>query len=54
MTRLEINPELCSGHGRCYTLFPDLFVPDDYGHGQVIPGVSLAGGTVQEEGPGTP
>jgi ferredoxin len=26
----------CSGHGRCYTLVPDLFEADDAGYGRVI------------------
>ncbi|GMU79371.1 MAG: hypothetical protein AMXMBFR46_21630 [Acidimicrobiia bacterium] len=23
---------MCTGHGRCYTLAPELFAPDDQGH----------------------
>jgi ferredoxin len=34
--RLQINPELCQGHGRCYDLVPDLFGDDDEGYGQVL------------------
>ena len=34
--RLQINPELCQGHGRCYDLVPDLFGEDDEGYGQVL------------------
>lgn len=36
MTRLVIDQDRCTGHGRCYDLAPSLFEPDDYGHGQVI------------------
>ena len=34
--RLRIDPDLCTGHGRCYTLAPELFEPDDQGHGVVL------------------
>jgi ferredoxin len=30
-----IDHELCVGHGRCYTLAPESFYPDDMGRGQV-------------------
>lgn len=31
MMRLIADGRLCSGHGRCYTLAPDLLSPDDEG-----------------------
>jgi ferredoxin len=34
--RVRIDPDACTGHGRCYSLAPDVFEPDDYGHGKVI------------------
>jgi ferredoxin len=35
--RLRIDTDLCTGHGRCYSLAPELFEPDeDDGHGVVI------------------
>jgi ferredoxin len=34
--KLQIDPELCQGHGRCYDLAPDLFGDDDEGFGQVL------------------
>ncbi|HUD77608.1 MAG TPA: ferredoxin [Streptosporangiaceae bacterium] len=34
--KLQINPELCQGHGRCYDLAPDLFGDDDEGFGMVL------------------
>lgn len=33
--RLRIDEDACTGHGRCYSLAPDLFGADDYGHGVV-------------------
>lgn len=34
--RLRIDPDLCVGHGRCYSLAPELFDCDDQGHGVVL------------------
>lgn len=34
--RLHIDEEACTGHGRCYSLVPELFDTDDYGHGVVL------------------
>ena len=34
--KVRIDPDLCTGHGRCYSLAPEVFEPDEYGHGQVI------------------
>jgi ferredoxin len=33
--KLVIDTNLCSGHGRCYVLAPELFKDDDSGYGQV-------------------
>ena len=33
--KVRIDTERCSGHGRCYTLAPDLFDCDDRGYGSV-------------------
>jgi ferredoxin len=33
--RLRIDEAVCTGHGRCYTLAPDLFDADDRGYGVV-------------------
>jgi ferredoxin len=34
---LAINTDKCQGHGRCYSLFPDLFeCGDDNGNGRVL------------------
>jgi ferredoxin len=42
--KVQINPELCQGHGRCYDLAPGLFGADDEGYGKV-----LGDGTVPAE-----
>lgn len=34
--RIAIDTERCTGHGRCYSLAPDLFDCDDRGYGTVI------------------
>ena len=30
--RVQIDPELCQGHGRCYDLAPQLFGDDEDGY----------------------
>ncbi len=32
MTRVWIDADRCTGHGRCYTLAPDVFDADEVGH----------------------
>jgi ferredoxin len=34
--KLQIDPEICQGHGRCYDLAPDLFGDDEEGFGKVL------------------
>jgi len=34
--KVQINPERCQGHGRCYDLAPDLFGDDDEVFGKVL------------------
>lgn len=34
--RIAIDTERCTGHGRCYSLAPDLFDSDERGYGTVI------------------
>ena len=36
VAELTIDRELCQGHGRCYSLAPELFDCDDDGDGHVI------------------
>jgi ferredoxin len=30
--KVTVSAELCSGHGRCYALAPDVYAPDDEGY----------------------
>jgi ferredoxin len=32
----RIDRDKCTGHGRCYTLAPDVFGEDDEGNGTVV------------------
>ena len=34
--KVQINPELCQGHGRCYDLASGLFGADEEGYGRVL------------------
>lgn len=34
--RVEIDTERCTGHGRCYSLAPEVFDCDDRGYGTVL------------------
>jgi ferredoxin len=34
--RIVLDTELCTGHGRCYSLAPELFDADDEGHSVVL------------------
>jgi len=36
MTRVSVDPDRCTGHGRCYTLAPDVFDADEVGHSIVL------------------
>jgi ferredoxin len=36
MTRVEVDADRCTGHGRCYTLAPDVFDADEVGHSIVL------------------
>ena len=36
MIRVVIDTARCTGNGRCYSLFPTLFVDDERGYGAVI------------------
>ncbi|MBE8520446.1 ferredoxin [Amycolatopsis sp. H6(2020)] len=36
--RVQIDPERCQGHGRCYDLAPELFGADAEGYGTVLSG----------------
>jgi ferredoxin len=34
--KVHIDRDRCTGHGRCYTLAPSIFAPDDEGYGEVV------------------
>ncbi|GFG64994.1 hypothetical protein MKUB_24840 [Mycobacterium kubicae] len=36
MTQVRIDKERCVGHGRCYTLAPEIFDADEAGHAVVL------------------
>jgi ferredoxin len=36
VTRVIVDPDLCTGHGRCYSLAGDVFDADDVGHSVVL------------------
>jgi ferredoxin len=36
MTRVCVDADRCTGHGRCYTLAPDVFDADEVGHSIVL------------------
>ncbi len=38
---VEIDHDLCTGHGRCYDLAPSVFTDDERGYGQVL--ISIVG-----------
>ena len=34
--RVTVDADRCTGHGRCYSLAPEVFEPDETGHSAVI------------------
>jgi ferredoxin len=34
--RIVLDADVCTGHGRCYSLAPDVFDADDLGHCVVL------------------
>ena len=30
--RISVDAEQCNGHGRCYTVSPEVYAPDDEGY----------------------
>jgi ferredoxin len=34
--KLQIDFEKCTGHGRCYSLAPEVYEPDDVGHSTLV------------------
>ncbi len=46
--RVRIDYDLCTGHGRCYTLAPGVFGCDDSGFGQVLVDGEVEPGLVRQ------
>lgn len=46
--KVQINPELCQGHGRCYDLSPALFGDDEEGYGTVLGDGTVPAGQEQD------
>ena len=46
MSRVRVDPDRCTGHGRCYTLAPDIFDADEVGH--AIVRVALVSGELEQ------
>ena len=40
--RIRLDSEKCEGHGRCYSLAPELFDSDDEGYAIVLNGGAVA------------
>jgi ferredoxin len=36
VTRVAVDADRCEGHGRCYTLAPEIFDADEVGHAIVL------------------
>jgi ferredoxin len=34
--KIRVDDSRCEGHGRCYSIAPELFEADDYGNGHEI------------------
>ena len=47
--RLSVDADLCTGHGRCYALAPELFTPDDFGHCELVVGDGDVPGRLEEQ-----
>jgi ferredoxin len=42
--RVHVDEARCTGHGRCYSIVPELFAPDDLGNGKEIGDGTVAPG----------
>jgi ferredoxin len=47
VSRVCVDAERCEGHGRCYTLAPDVFDADEVGHAVVL--VENVSGDLEEQ-----
>jgi ferredoxin len=34
--KIVLDPQICTGHGRCYALAPEVFEPDDVGRCSIV------------------
>jgi ferredoxin len=34
--RVRVAADVCTGHGRCYALAPEVFAPDEFGHCEIV------------------
>jgi len=34
--KVTVDAAICTGHGRCYALAPDVFGPDEFGHCELV------------------
>ena len=34
--KVILDTAMCTGHGRCYSLAPEVFAPDDEGHSLLV------------------
>lgn len=50
--RVRVDTAVCTGHGRCYVLAPEVFASDDHGHCELsrtdVEGVLLEAARVGE------
>jgi ferredoxin len=49
IVKIVIDEERCTGHGRCYSLVPELFDSDDQGHSLLRdPGAEVSADQVRQ------
>jgi ferredoxin len=34
--KLRVDVDMCTGHGRCYALAPEVFGADEFGHCEIL------------------
>jgi len=47
--RIVVDRDVCVGHGRCYTLAPDVWASDDEGFPELVAGDVLSGPELQRQ-----
>jgi ferredoxin len=48
VSRVSVDDDLCTGHGRCYSLAPDVFDADEVGH-SVVRVADISGGELEAQ-----